>query len=77
MVELNAADYSLLAWVHQAGVPADSLSIRFQQDNLIVNCETIEEAMKLWEMRSLLQMPGTELCFRVNGTLYVGATMAR
>ncbi|MGI0489387.1 hypothetical protein ACN4EK_28565 [Pantanalinema rosaneae CENA516] len=75
MLELTAADYSLLSWVYQSGVSPHSLSLRFQHDSLIVQCQTIEEAMKLWEQRSLLQMPGKELCFRVNGTFYIGATI--
>jgi hypothetical protein len=76
MLELNAADYSLLAWVQQAGVSAHALSIRFHSGSLIVNCQTLEEAVQLWEGRSCLQMPDRELCFRVNGTLYVGATLS-
>lgn len=73
MLELTAADYSLLSWIQQAEVSAHSLSIRFHQNTLVVQCQTIEAAVKLWEARSTLQMPGTELCFRVNGTFYVGA----
>lgn len=76
MFELNTADYSLLSWVYQAGISAHSLSIRFHPGSLVVNCKTVEQAMQLWEQRSRLQMPGKELCFRVNGTFYVGATMA-
>lgn len=75
MFELNAADYSLLAWVYHANIPAHSLSLRFHAGSLMVHCQTIEAAMKLWETRSNLQMPGRELCFKVNGTFYVGATL--
>ncbi len=77
MVELNSADYSLLSWVQQSEIPAHALSIRFLQGSLIVQCETLEQAAKLWETQSILQMPERELCFRVNDTLYVGALMAR
>lgn len=73
MVELNTADYSLLSWLQQAAVPAHSLSIRFLQGCLMVQCHSLEDAMKLWEKRSVLQMPNQELCFRVNDTVYVGA----
>jgi hypothetical protein len=75
MFELTPADYSLLAWVHQSGVSAHNLSLRFHQGNLIVHCATLEDAVALWELRSCLQMPGKEVCFQVNGTFYVGATM--
>ncbi|MBL1177375.1 hypothetical protein [Pantanalinema sp. GBBB05] len=75
MLELNAADYSLLSWVQQAGVSAHSLSVRFQHDSLIVHCQTLEVAMRLWELRSCLQMPGKDLCFQVNGVFYIGATI--
>ncbi|HEY9623125.1 MAG TPA: hypothetical protein V6C78_22405 [Crinalium sp.] len=75
MFELDASDYSLLSWVYQSGVSVHSLSIRFHQGSLIVNCQTLEEAVKLWETRSRLHMPGRELCFQVNGTFYVGATI--
>lgn len=75
MTELNAADYSLLSWVQRAAIPAHALSIRFHQDTLIINCQTLEEAVKLWETRSILQLPGYELCFRVNDVFYVGATL--
>lgn len=76
MLELTPADYSLLAWIQQAGVSAHSLLLRFQHDSLIVHCQTLEVAVKLWEQRSCLQMPGKELCFRVNGIFYIGATIA-
>lgn len=75
MFELNATDKSLLSWVHQVGVPVESLSLQFNQGNLIVQCQSIEDATRLWEQRSLLHLPGKELCFRVNGTFYVGATL--
>lgn len=75
MTELNTADYSLLSWVYQTGISAHSLSIRFHQGSLMVQCQTLEQAMMLWETRSKLQMPGTELCFHVNDTFYVGATL--
>lgn len=75
MLEITAADYSLLSWVQQADVPAHSLSIRFNQRSLVVHCQTLEEAGQLWDKRSILQMPGMELCFRVNGTFYVGAAL--
>lgn len=75
MLELNATDYSLLSWVQQAGISAHSLSIRFIQGSLMVNCKTFEEAVSLWEKRSVLHLPGMELCFRVNGTVFVGAAL--
>jgi hypothetical protein len=75
MFELNATDYSLLTWVQQAAISAHSLSIRFHQSCLVVRCQTLEQAMKLWETRAILHMPGQELCFRVNNTFYVGAAL--
>ncbi|HEY9658922.1 MAG TPA: hypothetical protein V6C65_10755 [Allocoleopsis sp.] len=75
MLDLTPADYSLLSWVYQAGVSAQSLSIRFHHHTLVVQCQTTQEAVKLWERRSILQMPGTELCFRVKDTFYVGAAI--
>ena len=73
--ELTAADFSLLSWVYQSGISAHSLSIQFHQDSLVAHCQTLEEAMKLWEKRSILQMPGKELCFQVDGKVYVGSAM--
>lgn len=75
MVELTPADYSLLSWVQQSGVSAHAIALRFHHDTLIANCQAIEDAMKLWDKRDILQMPGKELCFRVNDTFYIGATM--
>lgn len=75
MFELNATDYSLLAWVQQSAISGHDLSIRFLQGSLIVQCQTLEQAVKLWEQRSILQLSGQELCFRVDGTVYVGASL--
>ncbi|HIK14070.1 MAG TPA: hypothetical protein IGS53_02025 [Leptolyngbyaceae cyanobacterium M33_DOE_097] len=76
MSELNATDFSLLSWVQQAGVSAHAFSVRFCPGSLVVNCYTLEDAVKLWESRSLLQISGMELCFQVNGTFYVGAVVS-
>lgn len=76
MLELNAIDYSLLTWVQQAAVPAHALSIRFHPGCLVVHCQTLEQAIQLWETRATLQMSGQELCFHVDDTLYVGSAMA-
>jgi len=75
MSELTSADYSLLAWLQQSGVSAQALSIHFQRGGLMVQCQTLEDATKLWETRSTLQMPGMEVCFRVNGVFYVAAAI--
>lgn len=75
MLELNATDYSLLTWVQQAAIPAHALSIRFHPGCLVVHCQTLEQAIRLWETRSTLQIAGLELCFHVNDTLYVGASL--
>lgn len=76
MFELNAADYSLLSWIQQAGVPVHSLSVRFHPGCLMVHCQTLEQAMRLWEKRSNLQIGQKDLCFRVDDQVYVGATMS-
>jgi len=75
MFELNATDLSLLSWVQQASVSAHDLSVRFCPGSLVVNCCTLEDAVKLWEVRSLLRISSMELCFQVNGTFYVGAVV--
>lgn len=75
MSELTSADTSLLSWVHQSGVSAHTLSVRFHPGSLVVQCQSLDDAAMLWETRSRLQMPGRELCFRVNGVFYVGAMM--
>ncbi len=75
MFELTPADRSLLSWIHQVGVRASNLSVKFLHGNLIVQCQSVEDAAQLWEKRSILEMPGKELCFQVNGNFYVGATL--
>lgn len=75
MFELNATDYSLLAWVQQSAISVHNLSIRFLPGSLIVQCQTLEQAVKLWEQRSILQLSGQELCFQVDGTVYVEASL--
>lgn len=75
MFELNATDYSLLVWVEQSAISAHDLSIRFLQGSLIVQCQTLEQAVKLWEKRSLLHLSDRELCFRVEDVVYVGAVL--
>jgi len=75
MSELNATDFSLLSWVQHAGISAHVLSVRFCLGSLVVNCRTLEDAVKLWESRSLLQISGMELCFQVNGTVYASAVV--
>ena len=75
MFDLTAADYSLLSWIQQSGVAAHSLSLRFHQGCLMVQCQTLEDATKLWELRSILQLESTELCFRVNGIFYLATAI--
>ncbi|MBD2183564.1 hypothetical protein H6S82_30585 [Planktothrix sp. FACHB-1355] len=75
MFDLTAADYSLLSWIQQSGIPAHSLSLRFHPGCLMVQCQTIEDATKLWERRSILQLSGIELCFRVNGVFYLATAI--
>jgi len=75
MFDLTPADYSLLSWIQQSGVTAHSLSIRFHLGSLIVQCQTLEDATKLWELRSILQLSGIELCFRVNGVFYLATAI--
>ena len=75
MFDLTAADYSLLSWVQQSGVAAHALSLRFHPGCLMVQCQTLEDATKLWERRSILQLSGIELCFRVNGVFYMAAAI--
>jgi len=75
MVELTPADHSLLSWVSQTGISAHSLAFSFYHHNLIVHCQSVEDATKLWETRTILQMPGQELCFRVDDTFYISATL--
>jgi hypothetical protein len=73
-LELNAADYSLISWIQRAEIPIHSLSIQFHPHCLMVQCQTLEAAIKLWETRSSLHIPQKEVCFCVNGTFYIGAT---
>lgn len=75
MFNLTAADYSLLSWVQQSGIAADSLSICFHPGCLMVQCQTLLDATKLWELRSILQLSDIELCFRVNGVFYMATTI--
>jgi hypothetical protein len=75
MFDLTAADYSLLSWIHQSGVAAHSLSICFHPGCLMVQCQTLEDATKLWELRSILQRTDIELCFRVNGVFYMATAI--
>ncbi|MFB2937573.1 hypothetical protein ACE1B6_20180 [Aerosakkonemataceae cyanobacterium BLCC-F154] len=75
MFDLTAADYSLLSWIQQSGVAAHSLSIGFRPGCLMVQCQTLEDATKLWELRSILQQTDIELCFRVNGVFYMATAI--
>lgn len=75
MFDLTAADYSLLSWIQQSGIAAHSLSLRFHLGSLIVQCQTLEDATKLWELRSILQLGSIELCFQVNGVFYMATAI--
>ncbi|MBD2321509.1 hypothetical protein H6G23_07370 [Desertifilum sp. FACHB-866] len=75
MFDLTAADYSLLSWILRSGVAADSLSICFHPGCLMVQCQTLEDATQLWELRSILQLGSIELCFQVNGVFYLATAL--